>query len=193
MIYSVDKEEKHDITSILHLPSNVNNYSSTALFSSFPLSSITHFSNFVISTIISVLYLYTTIFWFLLFLLSSFNLLLSFLSPFQAVLLCPYGDPKCVYPFGADPVWKISANELLFFNSMKMKMFVHVHLIHSFRFVVFLFSFLSALTISSNLTLFFISFSHFCSLHQVGHPWHFTDDFWSLSEGHQRPLLPLLP
>ena len=144
-------------------------------------------------SIISVLYLYTTIFWFLLFLLSSFNLLLFFPSPFQAVLLCPYGDPKCVYPFGADPVWKISANELLFFNSMKMKMFVHVHLIHSFRFVVFLFSFLSALTISSNLTLFFISFFHFCSLHQVGHPWHFTDDFWSLSEGHQRPLLPLLP
>ena len=122
-----------------------------------------------------------------------FNLLLFFPCSFQAVLLCPYGDPKCVYPFGADPVWKISANELLFFNSMKMKMFVHVHLIHSFRFVVFLFSFLSALTISSNLTLFFISFSHFCSLHQVGHPWHFTDDFWSLSEGHQRPLLPLLP
>jgi len=35
-----------------------------------------------------------------------------------------YGDSSKVYPFGVDPAWHISDNELLFFNSMKMKMSV---------------------------------------------------------------------
>ena len=42
----------------------------------------------------------------------------------KASLIGASGDPAGVYPFGIDPVWHIAGNELLFFNSMKMKMSV---------------------------------------------------------------------
>jgi len=42
----------------------------------------------------------------------------------EAVHDSEYGDPNGVYPFGMDPSWHIAENELLFYNSMKMKMSV---------------------------------------------------------------------
>ena len=41
-----------------------------------------------------------------------------------ATLVAGYGNADAVYPFGVDPVWHIAGNDLLFFNSMKMKMSV---------------------------------------------------------------------
>mmetsp|Transcript_16413 Transcript_16413/g.37733 ORF Transcript_16413/g.37733 Transcript_16413/m.37733 type:complete len:883 (+) Transcript_16413:175-2823(+) len=41
-----------------------------------------------------------------------------------ATLDAEYGSNESVYPFGLDPVWHVSSNELLFFNSFKMKMSV---------------------------------------------------------------------
>ena len=42
----------------------------------------------------------------------------------KAQLKGDYGNELNVYPFGVDPAWHIAANDLLFFNSMKMKMSV---------------------------------------------------------------------
>jgi len=43
-----------------------------------------------------------------------------------------FGDSASVYPFGLDPAWKVSSNELLFFNSFKMKLSVILGIIQMF-------------------------------------------------------------
>jgi len=43
-----------------------------------------------------------------------------------------YGSDASVYPFGLDPMWHVSANELLFFNSFKMKLSVIFGIIQMF-------------------------------------------------------------
>lgn len=36
----------------------------------------------------------------------------------------------CVYPFGVDPIWGVSSNNLIFVNSLKMKVSVIIAILH---------------------------------------------------------------
>jgi len=46
--------------------------------------------------------------------------------------IAEYGSAASVYPFGLDPIWHVASNELLFFNSFKMKLSVIFGIIQMF-------------------------------------------------------------
>jgi len=49
-----------------------------------------------------------------------------------AEMIGEFGDGESVYPFGLDPIWHVAANELLFFNSFKMKLSVTFGILQMF-------------------------------------------------------------
>jgi len=50
----------------------------------------------------------------------------------EAALQAQFGSDESVYPFGLDPIWHVASNELLFFNSFKMKLSVIFGIIQMF-------------------------------------------------------------
>merc|ERR1712071_637178 len=67
--------------------------------------------------------------------------------------IAAYGDPAGVYPFGLDPIWHVSANELLFFNSFKMKLSVIFGIVQMFTGTIL--KGMNAIFFGENLDLFF--------------------------------------
>ena len=49
-----------------------------------------------------------------------------------AEAVADYGSNESVYPFGLDPIWHVASNELLFFNSFKMKLSVILGIMQMF-------------------------------------------------------------